>query len=392
MTDTAKKQPDLNKIGNILANADEAKAKGRVLEDTVPDVDLDFEVLLDPLTDEQFVELEKSILEEGVREPILVWKEKNKVVDGHNRLTIALKHKLPFKKQYKSFTDEAAVKMWMIRNQLGRRNLTKDRMTYFLGVLYNSTKQDPKAQRQATEDGKTTSEVIGETYGVAEKTVRRAGEVAQGVDRLGQIKGKLAKANVLDGKSKLTQEDLSVIGKIKDDKIAEKVIDRRIQEAEAPAPKKTSSPRNQPTTPKPSGFQFSVVFMEPDFESLSGVMTPPPVAKEALVYVSVRDEYLGRMILLAKEWGLEYEGSFVFSGIKPYDGVFTKIGHHFMVIFAKGHMAGPKAGKEKASAITVTGEPQPMMIKIIEAYHADQKKLDMRPGAKASKDWSVIEK
>lgn len=389
------KKPDMNKIADILEAADAADGKTpvgpRILETVHPTVLPELEMLLDPLTKEQYQELEKAVLDEGIREPIIIWKEQNAVVDGHNRLTLALKHNLPYKKVEKSFPDLQAVKLWMIRNQLGRRNLTKDRMTYFIGVLYNTTKQDPKAERTAMEDGKTTAQVIGEQHGVSEKTVRRAGEVAKGLDRLEEIRGKLAKAQVLDGKSKLTQEDLTVIGNIKDDKIAEKVVTKLEKLKEEPKEKRSSSPRNTQTVPKPNGLTFPVVLMKPDFESLQDKNVRPPLAKEALVYMIVPDEYLGRAIELATEWDLSYEATFVFN-VKPYDGVFSKIGHTFMVIFSKGHLPGPKAGKEKASVLQVAGDPEPMMVKIIEAYHGDQKKLDMRPGAKAAKDWAVVEK
>ena len=390
MTNTAK-QPDMNKIADVIAAADAAE---QLKQKDYPTIIPELEELLDPLTPEQFKELEAGILEDGIKDKIVVWKEQNVLVDGHNRLAIAAKHKLPFQKEEKSFADLAAVKRWMIRNQLGRRNLTKDRFTYFLGTLYNQTKQDPSEARKATEDGKTTSEVIGEQFGVAEKTVRRAGEVAKGIDRLAAIKGRLAKATALDGKSDLTKDDLATIGKIEDDKIAEKVINKLEAQKQAAKVQKKAAPAPAPKAPLPQAVTYPVVFAKPEFNLLKPVKNErPPLAKEAIVYMVVADENLGHAMALIHEWGLVYEATFVFhhNGQGAYDGVFSKIAHTFMIVATKGHLAGPKAGKEKNSVLIVNGDAEGPMVKIIEAYHGDQKKLDMRPGAKASKDWAVLD-
>ena len=384
MMNTAK-QPDINKISEILAAADAAeKAKNYPL--VLPEL----EAFLDPLTAEQYKELENGIVEDGVKDALLVWKDHNTIVDGHNRLSIIKKHGLAYKVEEKEFADLDAVKRWMIRNQLGRRNLTKERFTYYIGVLYNSTKQDRNAAREENPDGKATSEIIGEQFGVAEKTVRRAGETAAGIDRIAKIKGALAKAQILDGKSDLTREDLKVIGEIKDDKVAEKVINKlEDQKVAAKAAPKPAAPK---PVPKPTGLTYPVIFMKPELDTLSpSKVGKPPLAKEGIVYMAVSDENLGKAFKLLDDWDLNYEATFVFSGTKPYDGVMTKIAHTFMVLATRGHLAGPKAGKEKNSSITVQGDPEPMMMKIIEAYHGEGKKLDMRAGAKASKDWSVLE-
>ena len=61
------------------------------------------------------------IQSEGVRDPIVVWKGHNTVVDGHNRLKITKELGIPCPQVERSFADEAEVKTWIIRNQLGRR-------------------------------------------------------------------------------------------------------------------------------------------------------------------------------------------------------------------------------------------------------------------------------
>lgn len=82
----------------------------------------EFRALLPPLSADEFETLKKSILKEGIREPLLVWR--GILVDGHNRYKIATELNLPFEKKEITFESEEDVKVWMIDNQKGRRNLT----------------------------------------------------------------------------------------------------------------------------------------------------------------------------------------------------------------------------------------------------------------------------
>ncbi|RKX21924.1 MAG: hypothetical protein DRP45_11815, partial [Candidatus Zixiibacteriota bacterium] len=58
-------------------------------------VDAEFAGLIWELPRERFARLEKNILADGCREALVVWKGKNILVDGHNRLKICKKHDIP---------------------------------------------------------------------------------------------------------------------------------------------------------------------------------------------------------------------------------------------------------------------------------------------------------
>ena len=78
--------------------------------------------LIPPLTPEEFSNLEKSIKEDGCRDSIILWGDT--IIDGHNRFDICSKNNISFNTIKKEFEDIEAVKLWMIDNQKGRRNLT----------------------------------------------------------------------------------------------------------------------------------------------------------------------------------------------------------------------------------------------------------------------------
>jgi len=81
----------------------------------------DFRKLIPPLTEDEFAELEKSVLEEGIRDPLYVWN--GFIIDGHHRYKLAKKHNLDFKIHEMYFDDDISAKIWMIENQFARRNL-----------------------------------------------------------------------------------------------------------------------------------------------------------------------------------------------------------------------------------------------------------------------------
>lgn len=82
----------------------------------------EFKKLIPPLTVEEFNQLEQNCLDEGIREKIITWN--GFIIDGHNRYEIATRWNLDYKTESKYFKNENDVKIWMIDNQNGRRNLT----------------------------------------------------------------------------------------------------------------------------------------------------------------------------------------------------------------------------------------------------------------------------
>lgn len=82
----------------------------------------EFKELIPPLGDDEYKKLEESCIKEGIRDKILLWNEY--IIDGHHRYKISKEHNLKFKTLNKSFDNKNDVKIWMILNQLSRRNIS----------------------------------------------------------------------------------------------------------------------------------------------------------------------------------------------------------------------------------------------------------------------------
>ncbi|MGN1056681.1 MAG: plasmid replication/partition related protein [Comamonas sp.] len=78
---------------------------------------------IDPLTPDEYEALERSILDEGCRDALVLWG--NILVDGHNRYSICQKHGLPFNTiQNTRFQNMEDIHLWMIDQHLGRRSVS----------------------------------------------------------------------------------------------------------------------------------------------------------------------------------------------------------------------------------------------------------------------------
>lgn len=71
--------------------------------------------------DDEKKQLEENILRDGIQDPLKVWN--GILIDGHNRYEIAQAHGLEFKTVEMQFDSRDDVKIWIIKNQLGRRNI-----------------------------------------------------------------------------------------------------------------------------------------------------------------------------------------------------------------------------------------------------------------------------
>ena len=90
-------------------------------------IDPEFRDLIPPLIEEDRKNLEESLVKEGCRDALVVWN--GVLVDGHNRYEICIERGIPFKTVEKEFSSRNEAMLWMIDNQLSRRNVnTADRI------------------------------------------------------------------------------------------------------------------------------------------------------------------------------------------------------------------------------------------------------------------------
>jgi len=153
-------------------------------------IDKDFECLIPPISEDEYNQLEKNILAEGCRDPLVTWN--GVIIDGHNRYAICTEHGIEFKVHEMKFNERYEAVNWIIDNQLGRRNLQPWQMSVLRGKRYNAEKQNVPNSRgtnQYEEVGyqndtqPKTRERLSQQYGVSPATIQRDGEFAKAAER-----------------------------------------------------------------------------------------------------------------------------------------------------------------------------------------------------------------
>ena len=187
-------------------------------------IDPEFEGKIPPLTAEEFQQLENNILADGVViNPIIVWD--GVIVDGHNRYRIVSKHpEIQFSTCEKTFADRYEAIAWICKNQLGRRNLTKEQKKYLIGKQYEAEKASHGGDRgnQYTNlascqignlpKERKTCERIAEENGISSRSVCRAEAFSKAVDIADAVEPGI-RDEILAGKIKPTEKDVHALAR-----------------------------------------------------------------------------------------------------------------------------------------------------------------------------------
>ena len=184
-------------------------------------IDPEFKSLIPPLGASEREQLESNLLAEGCRDPLVVWKGHNILLDGHNRYDLCTQHGIEFKTVDLELPDRNAAHDWIISNQLGRRNLTPEAVSYLRGKRYKSLKAsvtNPEGKNQYEVGGHfdhqpKTEDRLAAEYKVGSRTIRRDAQYAKAVDTLADVVGEEVRTDLLSRGVKLTKRDTLKLAK-----------------------------------------------------------------------------------------------------------------------------------------------------------------------------------
>jgi len=197
-------------------------------------IDEEFKYFLPALDGDTFAQLEDSIIQHGCRDALVLWQ--GILIDGYNRYTICTHHSIPFKTIEMEFDSREDALIWVITNQVSRRNLTPLQLTHFRGVHYRAERAShgggdrntmEKSKRQNDVLKISTARKLADKYKVSPRTIDRDAKTAAAIDTIGKTSPE-AKRMILAGEAKidrktlkemvsLDEHELSVIGKLIED-------------------------------------------------------------------------------------------------------------------------------------------------------------------------------
>jgi N6-adenosine-specific RNA methylase IME4 len=316
----------------------------------------EFKDLIPPLTKEEFKQLEDNCMAEGIREKIITWNDF--IIDGHNRYEIALKWDLDYETESKSFNDESEVKLWMIDNQNGRRNLT-DGWKYKLQQRKKEILLE-KGELKKVVDGKNYRDKQLGVLSIVDNTPKHdtRKEIAKS---LNWSTGKVAMADVVFKKATPELEEKVLNNEVtinqayqeikKEEKKAERieVIEKQIQDIE------------QGLLPELQGL-FDVISVDPpwpyegeskkitSFDSVGRRVANPypemsikeikeidmPLMNDSVVLLWTTHKFLPDAFEILKEWKMDYKATLVWNKEKIGMGAWFRMQCEFCLVGIKG--------------------------------------------------------
>ena len=148
-------------------------------------IDPEFKNLIPPLTDEEYDGLRDSLLSEGCRDALVLWNDT--LVDGHNRYEICKKHGIPFKTIQKNFDSREDAILWMMQNQLSRRNLIAYQRSVIALQMESIIAKKAKAQQIRSTENRVlhncakqaidTREELAKIAGVSHNTIAKVKKI-----------------------------------------------------------------------------------------------------------------------------------------------------------------------------------------------------------------------
>ena len=155
-------------------------------------INLDIQNLIMPLRDEEKAQLEANLVAEGCRDALVIWQEEGILLDGHHRYEICERRGLPYATMAISLPDMDTAKIWIIRNQRGRRNLTPEQQSYLRGTEYQLTRGrrggDKKSKGNSYPLMDTASQLAAE-HKVSAKTIKNDAAFTRAIDTLAAAVG-----------------------------------------------------------------------------------------------------------------------------------------------------------------------------------------------------------
>ncbi len=172
-------------------------------------VNQEFGSMLPAPTAKEREHTEETLLNEGCREPLVVWPwhGRQRLLLGYDLWPTLFRYRLPFRVVEKSFPDRQAARFYVIREHLERRCLGPLGASYLRGMRYQVSKQPHGGDRiaQAPPGKGKTAEALAEIFGVSPATIRLDARVAAAVEQTADACGQKVRMLLLRRDTRMTR-------------------------------------------------------------------------------------------------------------------------------------------------------------------------------------------
>jgi N6-adenosine-specific RNA methylase IME4 len=325
-------------------------------------IDPELRALIPPLTEEEKRLLEESIVSEGCRDPLVVWGDV--LIDGYNRYDICMRRDVPFRVVQREFADKHEAREWIIRNLLGRRNLTPEQRAYLIGKQYQERKRAQggtganQYTREQTPQSEGTAQKIAAENKVSRATVERAAQFARAVDTIAANVGEEVREKILSREAPLTAKDVQKVARLEPEKqkaIIEKVLSG---EAKSVVDARRLVKKEMVKEVAPPSGKYRVIYADPPWsygnklvdgygaaenhyptmtiEELCALPVKDLAEDNAVLFLWVTSPLLEECFKVIRAWGFKYKASFVWDKLRKNFGYYNGVRHEFLLVCTRG--------------------------------------------------------
>jgi len=332
-----------------------------------------FKSIIPPLTPEEYAQLEENLQENGIREAISIWG--NTIIDGHNRYEIAKKYNLTYTTVAYEFDSEDDAKLWIFKNQIGRRNLPPfERVRLALHLkpvisekakLQQSRKsEDFVLQISAKQNPIDTRKIIADISGVSHDTVAKVEKI-------------------------LDTGTPEILEKIKSGALT---VNKAYQETRLHEKNIAATNYNAPALSD----TFSVIYATPPWESIKfGDLKKIviPASNNAVLLLWSYAAVLDKALQLMNVWGFKYQTNIIWDKQQAIQGQYVRCQHEMLLIGTKGNFKPPAEDVHINSVYSENcGNTKPKWFYAqIERMFPNEKYLELFTSHKHSDRWTVFE-
>lgn len=176
-------------------------------------IDKEFKLLTTPMGQIDYLILEEDIVDNGCREPIVVWE--GIIVDGNKRYEICLRWDVPFEIKEINLKSRDDVIHYICKSELRKDDVSEERRKYLVGKLYYSAlsitgrKRNPcKLYADISKQG--IKHTIANQYSYCRSTVEKYAEYSKLIDKITKVNAKFVH-QILSGRIRIAHTTLRFI-------------------------------------------------------------------------------------------------------------------------------------------------------------------------------------
>ncbi len=212
-------------------------------------IDPEFEYLL-PRAPDEVKKLEERLLIEEPLTPLVVWKGKRVLLDGHTRYRFFSLLGREYPVVERDFPDRQAVVTWLFDTHYGRRSYSPEMKAYVRGKQYLARKQKHGGTRKKTSarsGNLKTADLVAVEYSIGRNTLLRDAAFAVALDKVADVCGDEVRQQVLSRTVRWTRGDVERLVKLEKSvlqKIVEKALEKK-KRPKLPSPEKEVGPKGK---------------------------------------------------------------------------------------------------------------------------------------------------